>query len=85
MPNDLIVDLSIDLAQKAAKEAAKEKNYQALKAKVEKEYPVRQKLAKLLGRKLSDEPIHFLFVDVLIYKPELADDARKIIIEGFSK
>lgn len=79
---DLVVELAIELAQKAAKEAAREKNYQALKTKIEKEFPIRQKLAKLLGRKLNDESIHSLFVDILIYKPELADDARKVIVEG---
>ncbi len=82
MTNDLVVDLAIELAQKAAKEAAREKNYQTLKSKIEKEFPIRQKLVKLLGRKLDGESIHELFIDILIYKPLLADDARKIIIEG---
>lgn len=79
MSNDLVVELAIELAKKAAKEEQREKAYKAIVAKIEKEYPIRQKLAKLLGRKLADETIRELFVDILIFKPEHDNHARQII------
>lgn len=53
-----------------------EKEYQDLKDKIDREYPVRQKLAKILGRKLGDETIRELFVDILMYEPARLEDAR---------
>jgi hypothetical protein len=74
-----MVDILIDVLRQADLEVKREKDYQLLKAKIEKEFPVRQKLAKILGRKLSDETIRELFVDILIYKPEHDNAARQII------
>lgn len=77
-----MVDILLAALRQADNEVKREKDYQLLKAKIEKEFPVRQKLAKILGRKLSDETIRELFVDILIYKPEHDNDARKIITES---
>lgn len=68
-----------DQIELAKLEAKREKEYQDLKSKIEKEFPVRQKLAKLLGRNPDDNSIHDLFIEIVIHEPEQADAAREII------
>ena len=55
-----------------------EAEYQRLKAKVEREYPARQKLAKLAGRRVGDETLLELYVLVCILSPERMSEARDI-------
>lgn len=56
-----------------------DKEFEELKAKINLEFPIRQKLAKILGRKLKDETVRDLFVDILIHEPSRDNQARMII------
>ena len=77
-----MVDILIDALREVDRAVKREKDYQFLKSKIEKEFPKRQKLAKILGRKLTDETIRELFVDILIYQPAHDNAARQIILDN---
>jgi hypothetical protein len=57
-----------------------ETEYQRIKSKVEREYPVRQKLAKLAGRKLGDETLAELWVFAVV-----ADNANPFEINAITR
>jgi len=72
-----------------------EEEYQALKAKIEREFPVRLRLAVLAGRKpvnvksekellAFDDTIPELFLEVALKKPENVEEATALIrtLEG---
>jgi len=78
-------------AQAAKKAAEHEANLQRIFAKINREWPVRCKLANLAGFKANpkndralmdtdfDLTIHELYLEVLFRKPENAEEALKII------
>lgn len=55
-----------------------ETEYQRLKAKIEREYPARQKLAKLAGRRLGDETLLELYVLACVLNPDKDLEARSV-------
>lgn len=60
-----------------------EAQYQLIKAKVEREFPIRKQLVSIADmKKLGDETIAELFIDVLIYAPDRVEQARAVIRAG---
>jgi hypothetical protein len=55
-----------------------ETEYQKTKARVEREYPARQKLAKLAGLKLEDQTMLELYTTVCIVNQDKELEARNI-------
>lgn len=57
----------------------KDADFRMLQAKIAREYPVRKKLAAILNRAPGDSTIRDLFVDIQIFVPEKALEARELI------
>ncbi len=62
-----------------------EQQYQRLKAKIEREYPARRRLAGIAGlKRLDDETIGDLVLRIQVLHPERIGEAHAVIAEVWS-
>ncbi len=62
-----------------------EQQYQRIKAKIEREYPARRRLAGIAGiKRLDDETIGDLLLRIEVLHPDRLGEARAVVAEAWS-